>query len=651
MLKRGFLLALLLGLGVGLTGVLNPTASAGDDTARIAKLVKELGSKKFAVRDRAKRELDALGMKALDALRQAARSSDLETSRRAGSLLKKLEEKIAHDSLLAPRKIRLKLKDTPVLDAVAELSRQSGYNIQILGDRAALADRKITLDTGETTFWQAFDQVCQKGGLVENTNFNPYMQPVPPGRGVPVPQPVPLPPVKVLPAPAVPAPGPAVPPPAPAPAAPPKAVPLPAPAVKPADQPRQLQIQGAGQARIEIKVQGQVQVQVAAAAAQAPAAPAGKLVLPAQPPAQVQILPAQKALPPVQVQPAPAVQPPVMNPPLRVRPGRPIRPGVPVGQLNLIAGKPADLPTFYSGAIRVRALPSQPQGVVRGVPAPAAGAREAVLYLEVTPEPRVQNFTLNGSGAVQFDKAIDDQGQSLSAPMDPMPPNGVGGPALGGPGFARGGLAVQPVYGYNPYGIQSRYTEVRLKLGEKKAKTLKELRGQITAQMLAPPQALITIDNVTKAAGKKVERNGGSIEVLSFQKQADGSYQVKFRLQTPPQFIAAPFQGAILQNGAPVNGGAVGGGVVQIGPGGRVMRTNYYTNGLPSLFDAKGRPLALSQPPLRVYQGGFGGVASQEVTMTFRAQGEQGEPARLVLEGQRNVSVQIPFTLRDVRLP
>jgi len=317
-----------------------------------------------------------------------------------------------------------------------------------------------------------------------------------------------------------------------------------------------------------------------------------------------------------------------------------------LGQMNLVDGKRPGYPTAYSGAVRVRALPAVPQNLGGMVPAVRKQAGETVIYLEVTAEPRVQNFALVNESAVQLDKAIDDQGQNLTVPMDPMPV--VGG--LNNPAF-NGRVLIRPVYGYSPYGVQSRYTHLRLKLGEKQAKTLKELSGHISAQMLAPPQAIVTVENVAKAAGKKVEQGGGSIEVLSYQKQADGSYQIKFRLQTPQQFIPAPFRGAVppQAGGMPANGR--GGAVVQIGPNGQVMQTFYNTHGLPSLLDAKSRALGLSQPPLRIYQGGFGGVAVQEITMTFRSQNDQGEPSRLVLEGQRNVSVQIPFTLRNVPMP
>src|SRR5262245_10081299 len=168
MCKRWFLLALL-GLGIGLGAPGNGPASADDDADRIARLVKQLGSTRFAERDRAKRELEALGTAALNALRQAAQSKDLETSRRAGELVKKMEEKIDLASLLAPKRVRLNLKDKSVIDAVADLARQSGYSIEVQGDRTALANRKITLDTGDTSFWEALDQLCRKAGLVEST--------------------------------------------------------------------------------------------------------------------------------------------------------------------------------------------------------------------------------------------------------------------------------------------------------------------------------------------------------------------------------------------------------------------------------------------------------------------------------------------------
>src|SRR5262249_2271854 len=134
----------------------------------------------------------------------------------------------------------------------------------------------------------------------------------------------------------------------------------------------------------------------------------------------------QKALPPVPalqppaVQPVPLVQPPppVMNPPVLRR--VPLRPVSPLGQLNLVAGKRAAVPTSIPGAIRVRALPALPQNpgyIAQQVPAKRAG--ESIFFLEVTPEPRVQNFSLLPGSNVHLDKVVDDQGQTLSVAAEP----------------------------------------------------------------------------------------------------------------------------------------------------------------------------------------------------------------------------------------
>ncbi len=621
--KRWSLLALLLGLGVGLGATVSGPAGA-DDTDRVARLVKQLGSNRFVERDRAKRELEAIGMPALEALRRAARSKDLETSRRAGELVRRMEEKIALDRLLAPKKVRLKLNDTPVPDAVAELSRQSGYNIQIQGDRAILAKRKVTLDTGETTFWQALDQLCQKAGLVENSNpYNPYgVNPYIRGELL-VPQQMPqaqilqlqmqqqlrmqqfqMQQLQIQPAPAL-----APQPPAPLPPAPPPPA-------------RKLK-KGARKRAADAKVQ------VAQLAAPAQGKAAGGAPAKAPAPVQLQI---QVQGGKLQMQPAPVLVQPawgVQSSPYQL-------PYPTFGQFNLTPGKPQEVPTAYSGAVRVRALPQVP-----GVPTPAKRAGEATLTLEVAAEPRLQNFQL--LGGVQIDKAVDDQGQSLTVPMDSTPGAGPFAPVdpLGGPALR--------VYTFNPYVNGGRITQFRLKLGERPAKTLKVLSGHISAQLLAAPEALITAEDVLKAAGKKFKGVGGAgeIEMLGCEKQADGSYRVQFRLEQPPNFIQAPFQGPVapgLGNGA--------GGVVQIGGAGgrRVVRQVVNTHGLPTLVDAKGRSLQLTQVPTRMYRGGFG-VLTMEVTMVFRRHDGQGEPARLVLHGQRNISVQVPFTLRDVPLP
>jgi hypothetical protein len=91
----------------------------------------------------------------------------METARRTADLVRRIEEKVQVAALLAPRKVRLKLKAATVQEALAELTRQSGYALQLEGDRTAVADRRVTLDTGETTFWEALEQMCGQARLVE----------------------------------------------------------------------------------------------------------------------------------------------------------------------------------------------------------------------------------------------------------------------------------------------------------------------------------------------------------------------------------------------------------------------------------------------------------------------------------------------------
>ncbi len=160
--------ALVLGLGVLIAA---PAADAPKaDAERIAQLIKQLGSESFEEREKATKDLETIGVPALDALRRAAKDGEAEVKTRADALVQKLEKQNSTAKLLAPRKVKLSFKETPLADAIAEFNKKSGYTIQ-LNDPAdkKLKDRTITLDTGEVTFWEAFDKFCAKAGLVEAT--------------------------------------------------------------------------------------------------------------------------------------------------------------------------------------------------------------------------------------------------------------------------------------------------------------------------------------------------------------------------------------------------------------------------------------------------------------------------------------------------
>src|SRR5205807_5649026 len=92
----------------------------------------------------------------------------------------------------------------------------------------------------------------------------------------------------------------------------------------------------------------------------------------------------QQAQPvPVQAQPQPGVPVRPGGGPFGRRPPVPQQQLYPPGTIVVVDGKPVDVPTFYSGAIRFRGLPADPN--VFGKPADG----EQLFILEVTPEPKL----------------------------------------------------------------------------------------------------------------------------------------------------------------------------------------------------------------------------------------------------------------------
>src|SRR5438552_363120 len=134
---------------------------------QIAELVTQLGSARFKEREAATQALATMGGPALEALQRAAGSNDPEVGRRAQNLAHLLRWQMETARFLAPLPIRLVYKDTPVPQAVDEFARKTQFPIEISGSKARLAQRKITLDTGETSFWEAFNQFCQQAGLLD----------------------------------------------------------------------------------------------------------------------------------------------------------------------------------------------------------------------------------------------------------------------------------------------------------------------------------------------------------------------------------------------------------------------------------------------------------------------------------------------------
>jgi hypothetical protein len=527
----GFLGLSLIALGAALGADTQPAVSPTELATKIDQLIDQLGSAKFAEREKAQRALEAIGVPALEALQRATKSDEQERSRRAGELAQKIGAKVAAATLLAPKRVNLALKNVPVSEALAALQRQSGYKINFAGDRAVLESRKVTLNTGDTSFWEAFDKLCQAADLVEvpsapPADRRPILRPIRRQRGLPV-----LPVV-------------------------PPANPAPAPIL---------------------------QVQAGAV----PALPV----------------------------------PPAIAPPLPRIDGVGFGGTSGASQITVKDGKPPTLPTHYAGAVRIRAVPFSAAG-----PLPR-GDGEFVLLLDVSAEPRLENFSADMHPTIT--RAVDDHGQNLTVAPDP-------------------GLAANPntptAWGLVTTPSANRQVQVRLKRGDKQAKTLKELQGTISAQTLTGTEPLVVVDNVLKAAGKSAKsKDGGSLEVLAVDRQAGGEVRLRLRLhdlagRNPNGGIFVPRGALQIQQFQ-----------VRVQAGGNVVALGNEAAGLPSLFDANGFSYELIQIPSRSMRAANGQV-SEEMTLVYRAHPGLGDPTRLVLSGKRTVSLEVPFTLRNVPL-
>ncbi|MCI0461388.1 MAG: hypothetical protein L0Z62_30940 [Gemmataceae bacterium] len=167
MYSRGLILALIVGLGLGWCAAWSAPVPEAVTPEDVNKLITQLASSRFVERERATAALDAIGPPALPALHEASKSEDIEVSRRAEALVKKIERRVERDKILAPTLVHLLYREVPLAEAVADLAKKTGFAIVLKDEARQLAARKVTVDTGTTTFWQALERFCQAAGLVE----------------------------------------------------------------------------------------------------------------------------------------------------------------------------------------------------------------------------------------------------------------------------------------------------------------------------------------------------------------------------------------------------------------------------------------------------------------------------------------------------
>jgi hypothetical protein len=283
------------------------------------------------------------------------------------------------------------------------------------------------------------------------------------------------------------------------------------------------------------------------------------------------------------------------------------------GFFSLVDVRPTPRPTCVTGAVRFQVVPAN------NTWAAARGPREMLLVLEMTAEPRL---TWQGALDIRVEKAVDDNGQLLTPVPVPLP-------------AINNEVDIRLVLEGDLLRTESAsQVPVRLRQGERPSKELRELRGTVTAQVLAPPEALLTIEDVLRAGGHTFKgTDGASVQVLEAGRQANGPYRLRLQLDGLPRGLMLRGPGIIRVNGAA-----------------RLLANPAATTSSTwALQNAEGREFrcAAFETTLVANGGGIG----QELRLTYEPDPNLGEPAKLVQKGRRTVVLDVPFALENVPVP
>jgi hypothetical protein len=297
-----------------------------------------------------------------------------------------------------------------------------------------------------------------------------------------------------------------------------------------------------------------------------------------------------------------------------------------VERITLNEGKPEDGPTDDASVVRIRAL-KPPH------PAVSADGNSATLLLSL--EPRLQWLSID---EVKVAKAVDDQGQELGATdTDVTPSNPTQKPptlAAADGEFMGGG-----VY---------RRIVIHLGQGAKPARSLTELRGTIRAVILGKMSVVLSVPKVLKVADKTFKGGGdGLLRVISASKNDAGKITVRLELRSPSRFVPPCGEGVPREAAAGIAAEPDG---RFMGPGLGHALTN--SDGI-GLMDDKGNNILVSPGGVIMTAGAtLPGPPLNRFVQVLCFQAEKGqEPSKLVYCGREVLTVEIPFSLKDVPLP
>ena len=167
-------------IGIGLLFV-SPVLAQTPDA--FESRVRDLAHPRYAVREKAARELVAAGESALPALRAVAQSTDEELRTRAAIVADRIEHTARSARLLTAPKLAFKFDKVPLDEAIAEVAKKAQRHYLV--DKTKIKDNKrpITLDTGELPYWEALDAFYQAAGITEDIGQVPVTKTESGGRG------------------------------------------------------------------------------------------------------------------------------------------------------------------------------------------------------------------------------------------------------------------------------------------------------------------------------------------------------------------------------------------------------------------------------------------------------------------------------------
>jgi hypothetical protein len=129
--------------------------------AAVAKLIKDLGDDDYRTREKAGRDLAAMGDKALPQMRAALRETDNpEVQRRLAVMIRRMDT----ERLVSPRRVTLAKKEMTAKAAFDEIAKQTGYRIDYSGGGGDVENTKQSFEFDNVPFWVAIDTIANLTG-------------------------------------------------------------------------------------------------------------------------------------------------------------------------------------------------------------------------------------------------------------------------------------------------------------------------------------------------------------------------------------------------------------------------------------------------------------------------------------------------------